>query len=149
MFEKTNLSAFDQGLERVSETAVDVDLRNYRANGAGASNQAVPLRAIEWSELTARLSAARDLRRVLRAEGCASAGFDASGGETAFADAAARFFRANEEDQRAVNHKGLEPCKTSSGMYPIVTDAPTIEIPTEAPIPTGDADRAMRKKSDD
>ena len=65
------------------------------------------LRRIDWSELTARLNAARDLRRVLRPNpnnvGC----------EGEFADAAARFLNGRDENQTDVNLVGLEQNKGS------------------------------------
>lgn len=69
------------------------------------------LRAIEWRELTARLNAARELRRELREEAILCAG--ASG--ATFGDAAARFFNslANGESERPVNPDALEACKSS------------------------------------
>ena len=63
------------------------------------------MRPIDWSELTARLNAARDLRRVLRT---GSAGCD-----NEFADAAARFLNGRDERQRDVNLVGLEHSKGS------------------------------------
>lgn len=95
----------------------------------GDGAEAIPLRAIEWSELTARLSAARDLRQLLRGDVAAQSGSAALG----FADAAAQFFRASEEicdemskgsdqqeikdDERCVNPNALGPRKSSSGTY--------------------------------
>ena len=82
-----------------------------RGAGQSAVSEAIPLRAIEWSELTARFDAARDLRQLLREDMSAKFGSKNHG----FADAAARFFRANEEDERRVNPNALEARKTSSG----------------------------------
>ena len=67
------------------------------------------LRAIEWSELTARLTAARELRQELRNEATLCAG--SSGAR--FGDAAAGFFKALGDEQRAVNLEVLEGCKAS------------------------------------
>ncbi|MEP0393239.1 MAG: hypothetical protein ABJ205_09465 [Erythrobacter sp.] len=72
--------------------------------------EATPLRTIEWSELTARLAAARDLRQLLRED----AGSKLSAGKQGFANAAAQFFRACEEDERGVNPNALEARKASS-----------------------------------
>ena len=69
------------------------------------------LRAIAWSELTARLNAARELRRELRQEAILCAG--ASG--ATFGDAAASFFKTFGEGQRPVNPEALEGCKASGG----------------------------------
>ena len=73
--------------------------------GAHGLAQEAPLRRIDWSELTARLNAARDLRRVLRPnnDGC----------EGEFADAAARFLNGRDENQTDVNLVGLEQNKGS------------------------------------
>lgn len=57
------------------------------------------LRAVAWTELTARLNAARELRRELRQEG-------AFGGAS-FSDAAAAYFASIELDKRAVNQDAL------------------------------------------
>ncbi|WP_298306305.1 hypothetical protein [uncultured Erythrobacter sp.] len=70
------------------------------------------MRELEWGELTARLSAARDLRQVLQADMGAENGTKHLG----FTDAAAQFFRANSEDERCVNPNALEARKASSGM---------------------------------
>ncbi len=64
------------------------------------------LRRIDWSELTARLNAARDLRRVLRPNN--------GGCEGEFADAAARFLNGRDENQTDVNLVGLEQNKGST-----------------------------------
>ena len=77
----------------------------------GECTEALPLRAIEWSELTARLSAARDLRQLLRADMGAEIGSQ----ELGFADAASQFFRNGEDDEGGVNHSALERRKASSG----------------------------------
>lgn len=67
------------------------------------------LRLIEWNELTARLNAARDLRLVLRRD--SRGNIEGAGGS--FADAAARYFRTRDEEERDVNPVALEHCKGS------------------------------------
>ena len=67
------------------------------------------LRAIEWSELTARLNAARDLRRELREEAVLCAGSSGA----SFGDAAASFFKSLGNGERPVNPENLEGCKAS------------------------------------
>ena len=67
------------------------------------------LRAIEWSELTARLNAARDLRRVLRRD--TRVNIDATA--SSFGDAAATYFQSIGESERLVNPDALEPSKAS------------------------------------
>lgn len=69
------------------------------------------LRAIEWSELAARLNAARELRRELRDEAILCAG--ASG--ATFGDAAANLFTTPGYGERPVNPEALEGCKSSCG----------------------------------
>lgn len=61
------------------------------------------LRVVGWSDLTARINAARDLRELLRQ--------DLVLGAASFTDAAAGYFVPDEEGKRAVNHNALEPCK--------------------------------------
>lgn len=78
------------------------------------------LRAIEWGELTARLNAARDLRRELRHDFMLCAG--SSGAR--FGDAAASFFKALGNGEGPVNFAGLEACKTSRGNVQNETGAP-------------------------
>lgn len=70
------------------------------------------LRLMDWNELTARLNAARDLRHVLRRD--ARQNIEANG--SSFADAAARYFRAREDDERYVNPVALEQPKSSPGI---------------------------------
>ncbi len=65
------------------------------------------LRAIEWGELTARLNAARDLRRVLRRD--SRVNIDATA--ASFGDAAATYFQSLGESERPVNPVALEPSK--------------------------------------
>ena len=141
MFEKPDLSAFAPAHRNASSEAVDVDLHVCEAADAesvGAdAGEATSLRAIEWSDLTARLTAARDFRELLRKDMTPKLDGETDGADIGFAKAAARFFRANEEDQRAVNQKGLEARKTSSGMYQAGTNGPHNKIPTAEPAPTG------------
>lgn len=70
------------------------------------------LRAMDWSELSARLSAARDLRRVLHRE----AGRKFASQTGGFAEAAARYFRAKDNNEQGVNLVALEQSKGSSCM---------------------------------
>lgn len=61
------------------------------------------LRVVEWSELTARLNAARDLRLLLRSESQAPIEAVAA----SFGDAAASYFALLDHDEPAVNRDGL------------------------------------------
>lgn len=69
------------------------------------------LQKLEWSELSARLAAARDLRLLLRR--------DASRGDTgdhaSFVDAASQYFRTRNDSEPDVNPVALEHCKGSQG----------------------------------
>lgn len=103
MFEKGKLIPHDfRGEGHESEEWVgSVDAPPARSREA--------LRAIEWSELTARLGAARDLRQELRQDAVLIAG--ASG--ASFGDAAESYFKMLGNGERPVNPDGLEGCKAS------------------------------------
>lgn len=104
--------------EKAKPPVIPLAARNGEREFAQPSaSEAMPLRAIEWGELTAMFNAARDLRQLIREDIGAKSGSD----ELCFADAAAQFFRANEEDERGVNPNALEARKTSSGMFQNVT----------------------------
>jgi hypothetical protein len=70
------------------------------------------LRAIEWGDLKSRLGAARDLRVLLRRD--AQLNIEATA--ASFGDAAARYFAALEDGERAVNPDALEGRKASHGI---------------------------------
>ncbi|MEQ5788215.1 hypothetical protein J3454_09945 [Erythrobacter sp. NFXS35] len=65
------------------------------------------LRAVEWSEITARLNAARDLRLLLRDESRGQ--IDAVG--ASFGDAAASYFAMIDENEPGINLGALECSK--------------------------------------
>ena len=69
------------------------------------------LRAVEWSEITARLNAARDLRLLLRSESKGQIEAVAA----SFGDAAASYFAMIGEDEPAVNHDALDCSKACDG----------------------------------
>jgi hypothetical protein len=69
------------------------------------------LRAVEWSEITARLNAARDLRLLLRSESKGLIGEVAA----SFGDAAASYFAMIDEKEPVVNHDALDCSKASDG----------------------------------
>lgn len=69
------------------------------------------LRAIGWSELSARINAARDLRQVLRS--------DPTLMTASFGDAAAGYFASGNQSKRAVNPDALEGSKTRQAMEPV------------------------------
>ncbi len=83
-----------------------------REVGQGRRSDAA-LRAIAWSDLTARLDAARDLRLALRHDAQRNIGDAAA----SFSDAAAQYFRALEADQHLVNLAALDENKDSSPIF--------------------------------
>lgn len=70
------------------------------------------LRVVEWSEITARLKAARDLRLLMRSE--ASAPIE--GTAASFGDAAASYFALLDHNERGVNLDALEQSKVLGEM---------------------------------
>lgn len=70
------------------------------------------LRALDWSEVTARLSAARDLRELIRSD----SRFSIQSGAASFGDAAASYFQAIEDREPDVNHDALAQGKASDGI---------------------------------
>ena len=81
-------------------------------NGDGGDT----LRVVGWSELTARLNAARDLRLVLRRDAHGNAVNGPGSDHSNFADAAARYFRTRHCEEPDVNPVALEHLKGSPGM---------------------------------
>ncbi|MFN3863933.1 MAG: hypothetical protein ACK4RT_06595 [Erythrobacter sp.] len=69
------------------------------------------LRAVEWSEITARLNAARDLRLLLRSESQGRIEAVAA----SFGDAAASYFAMIEDHEPAINHDALDAPKGLGG----------------------------------
>lgn len=69
------------------------------------------LRALEWSEITARLNAARDLRLLLRSESQGRILAMAA----SFGDAAASYFAMIEDNEPAVNLDALHDSKALAG----------------------------------
>ena len=109
MFENTTPPSATQIARFEGRPALGAELLDPAfAEGASGGE----LRMFDWSELTARLNAARDLRLLLRRESNRSIGASAND----FADAAARYFRKKEEGQSNVNPVALEHFKCSPGM---------------------------------
>ncbi|MEM1051476.1 MAG: hypothetical protein AAGI28_05205 [Pseudomonadota bacterium] len=108
MFEKAKPPTIPHAADFVAREAPNIDA----ASGPSHGGEAIPLRTVEWGELTTRLRAARDLRELLREDVTAKIGSAKAG----FAQAAAQFFRTNEEDERRVNPNALEGRKASSGI---------------------------------
>lgn len=71
------------------------------------------LRAVEWSEITARLNAARDLRLLLRNESQAPIESVAA----SFGDAAASYFALLEDSEPDVNLDALGQSKVLGAMF--------------------------------
>lgn len=71
--------------------------------GQSRGQERTALRAFGWSELTARIDAARDLRRVLRNDALVEA--------TSFADAAGGYFVSEGNHKQRVNPNALEAGK--------------------------------------
>lgn len=85
-----------------------------RQNEAGAARRGdTALKAIAWSDLTARLDAARDLRNALRQDAQRNIGDAAA----SFSDAAAQYFRALETDQHLINLAALDEDKGSGPIF--------------------------------
>lgn len=78
-----------------------------RSESPATRRSSQALRAMEWSEITARLNAARDLRLLLRYESRAPIEAVAA----SFGDAAARYFALLDDDQPDVNHHALGQSK--------------------------------------
>ena len=105
MFERLiPLSRDTRGSEIDGEVLVGHSAQNALRSGGA-------LRALDWSEITARLDAARDLRELVRGDSH-HAFHD---GAASFGDAAARYFRAIEEREEDVNLGALEQGKACGG----------------------------------
>lgn len=83
-----------------------------RADSRPARRAGDALRAVEWSEITARLNAARDFRLLLRSESQGRIEAVAA----SFGDAAASYFAMIEQSERAVNLDALDCSKACDGM---------------------------------
>jgi len=86
--------------------------KNDKHSDQRGDQQGDRLRIMDWNELTARLDAARDLRRVLRREASSNNGGQSEG----FAEAAARYFLSKDNDEQPVNPVALGPSKGSRGI---------------------------------
>lgn len=70
------------------------------------------LRAIDWSEITARLNAARDLRLLMRSESQGRIEAVAA----SFGDAAASYLAMIDDHELEINHDALDCPKVSDGI---------------------------------
>lgn len=115
MFEKTKPSLARAEAPSGGLSAEERALLRATAKGGGAERFATrqarrngeALRAMEWSELTARLNAARDLRLLLRAENQAPIEMVAA----SFGDAAASYFALLEDSEPPINPDALAQSK--------------------------------------
>jgi hypothetical protein len=119
MFEKAD--AVSAALRPPLARRTDDAARMRRAGGARAGERSESrsarragdaLRAVEWSEITARLNAARDLRLLLRSESQGRIEAVAA----SFGDAAASYFAMIDDNEPAVNLDPLDCSKASDGM---------------------------------
>lgn len=108
---------------RLRAAAATMDAERFAARPVRRTGEA--LRALEWSELTARLNAARDLRLLLRHE--ASAPIEAVA--ASFGDAAASYFALLEDNEPDVNLDGLGHLK-GHGEIMARSDADRSDIQT-------------------
>lgn len=137
MFEKADsLSAY----LRTPPVQRTEDGGRLRPGGAGERNDSrAPrragdaLRAVEWSEITARLNAARDLRLLLRSESQGRIEAVAA----SFGDAAASYFAMIEDSEPDINLDGLDGSKGFDG-----NDSACVAIRHDA-ASGGDAGRVM------
>lgn len=95
---------------RLRAAAATDDAARVAARPARRAGDA--LRAVEWSELTARLNAARDLRLLLRTETRAPIEPLAA----SFGDAAASYFALLEDSEPNINPDGLGQLKGQGAM---------------------------------
>lgn len=93
---------------RTARIAPDGD--RFEARAARRAGDA--LRAVEWSEITARLNAARDLRLLMRSESQGRIDLVAA----SFGDAAASYFAMFDDHEPPVNHDALDCSKASDGI---------------------------------
>ncbi len=119
MFEKADTVSASLRAPLMRRTEDGARLRHGGAGPIGERFESRParragdaLRAVEWSEITARLNAARDLRLLLRSE--SQGRIDAVA--ASFGDAAARYFAMIEDNEPAINLDALDGSKALGGM---------------------------------
>lgn len=118
MFEKADsmLAALSRRRARRTEDGAWVGCGSTLPAGERAQARKAPragdaLRAMAWSELTARLNAARELRLLLRSQSQARIEPEAA----SFGDAAARCFALIEHHECAINPDALDCSKAPDG----------------------------------
>jgi len=110
----TGLMANDGArLRRLSPAAPGERFESRPARRAGDA-----LRSVEWSEITTRLNAARDLRLLMRTELQTNIDLVAA----SFGDAAASYFALLDDSEQGVNPVDLGQTKPLEGML-VNTDA--------------------------
>lgn len=115
MFEKTRPNPARSEAHSGGLSAEERALLRATAKGGGAERFATrqprrnseALRAMEWSELTARLNAARDLRLLLRTESQGPIEMVAA----SFGDAAASYFALLDDSEPPINPDALGQSK--------------------------------------
>jgi len=145
MFEKTNPTLARSDAASGGLSAEERALLRATAKGGGAERFATrptrrsgdALRAVEWSELTARLNAARDLRLLLRTESQAPIEAVAA----SFGDAAASYFALLEQGEPHINPDALGQSKRPGAMV----DADDANRPDNASGPRSDAPRGAAR----
>jgi hypothetical protein len=121
MFEKANpvsvsmrppaASARPEELAAVRRSALTLQGERFESRAGRRAGDA--LRAVEWSEITARLNAARDLRLLLRNESQAPIEAIAA----SFGDAAASYFALLDGSEPDVNPGALGQPKALDGTF--------------------------------
>ena len=118
MFEKADPVSASLRVPLMRRTEDGARLRHAVAGLAAGSFESRParragdaLRAVEWSEITARLNAARDLRLLLRSESHVRIEAEAA----SFGDAAATYFAMVEAHEPAINLDPLGAPKDFDG----------------------------------
>ena len=125
---------------RVRATASGAGEERFAQRPARRAGEA--LRALEWSELTARLNAARDLRLLLRTESHAPIEQAAA----SFGDAAASYFALLDDSEPGVNLDALGQSKALGAKV----GSDEANRPGDVTGPHSDAQSvAMREKCND
>jgi len=111
MFEKADpvSASFRRPPARRAEEGARLRAERFESRAGRRAGDA--LRAVEWSEITTRLNAARDLRLLLRSE--SQGRIEAAA--ASFGDAAASYFAMLEDDKPDINLDALDASKALDG----------------------------------
>lgn len=123
--------------ERARLRALAARDEDERFAGRSARRAGDAMRAVEWSELTARLNAARDLRLLLRSESQAPIDPVAA----SFGDAAASYFALLEDSEPEINLDALAQSKGQGAKF----DAGNADRPDDVGGPRSDALRGVAR----